>query len=77
MAWWGDIDAWLYRANGDSVYKSLFWKEMEILFVLYNSTEGNTQQSDTKENVIFQLLKMIIQFWKKFLEDILNRFCLF
>ena len=38
---------------------------------------GNTPPKATKENVIFQLLEMIIQFWNKFLEDLENRFYLF
>ena len=31
-------------------------------------------QSDTKENIIFPLLEMIIRFWKKFQNELLNQF---
>ena len=45
-----------------------------ILCVKHRRLTGSTPQSDTKENVIFQLLEMIIQFWKKFQKALLNRF---
>ena len=45
--------------------------------IMKEKNTGDTPQSDTKESVIFQPLEMIILFWKKILEDLSNRFCLF
>ena len=62
------------RKLGGVTYIKENWMAWHILENSRLCDTRNTLQSDTKENVIFQLLEMIIQVWKKFQKALLNRF---
>ena len=50
------------------------WTVDEKKIVLSTKNTGNTPKNATKENIIFPILEMIIQLWKKFQRVLLNRF---